>query len=150
MATKRKLATNKSPKTNKSAKNTIPAELHDEAVEYFVENSLANEHSRKADKARKSLYGGMSKIGLKEFHTIANIDGVAVNLHAEIKSGVREAADPVALYDLVKKGRITEEEFLSVISATKTAVEAKLGKSIFAQVAVAVPTTENVSVKPLR
>jgi hypothetical protein len=141
-------ATRKPTRKIASAAKAIPAELTAFAVEFHVQNSRSNEASRKATSARKSLYGGMKNIGLNAFDIETNLDGKPVVLHAEIGSQSREGVDSTKLFALFEKGRIKREDFLAVISASKTAVETVLGKDIMAQVAVATQTEENVSVKP--
>jgi hypothetical protein len=133
-----------------SAKKTVSAELTSLAVEFHVQNTKSNEASRKATSARKTLYGGMKTAGLASFDVETNIDGKPVVLHAEIGSQSRESVDAAKLFALFEKGRIKREDFLAVISASKTAVESTLGKDIMAQVAIATQTEENVSVKPAK
>lgn len=132
----------------KTAPKAIPTELTAAATKFYTHNNAANAASNAATKARKELYGGMKKEGIKSFDFETNIDGEKIMLAVEVSAGSREGADATALYALFKKGRITEDQFLSVISASKGAVEAKLGKDIFAQVAVATATAENANVKP--
>lgn len=132
----------------KTAAKAVPEAITAAATKYFVKNKEANAASGAATKARKELYGGMKKEGLKSFEFETSIDGEKTILTATVESGSREGADARQLYGLFKSGRITEEQFLSVISSSKTAVEDKLGKDIFAQVATVNSTAENANVKP--
>lgn len=138
---KRRLDTN-------ASKPSSTAEMQKLAVEFFVANNRKNEEARVAEKNRKQLYGKMKEAKLNSFDIDTNIDGKPITLSVEIGSGTQEKMDTLKLYDLFKKGRITEEQFLSVISASKTAVEGKIGKDIAAQIAISTNTTENVSVSP--
>lgn len=142
------MATTRPTRKLKTAAKAVPEALTAAATKYFVKNKEANAAKNAADKSRKELYGGMKKEGLKSFDFETSIDGEKVILTASVSAGSQEGADATRLYNLFKSGRITEEQFLSVISSTKTAVEGKLGKDIFAQVATVKATAENANVKP--
>lgn len=130
-----------------TAKKEISADLKQAAVTFFVKNKESNAAKGAADKARKELYGGMKKEGLKSFDFETNIDGSKVILDVSVSSGSQETADVEALYGLLKSKQITEAQFLSVIKAGKGDVEAKLGKDIFARCCKHVSTAENAHVK---
>lgn len=125
----------------------IPQELTTAAVTYYTKNKEMNAAKGISEKARKTLYGGMKKEGIKSFDFETNIDGKPVMLEVGIASGSREVVDAEKLFQLFEKGRITRTQLVGVLSATKADVE-KLGKDIFAQVAITTNTAENAQVKP--
>lgn len=121
----------------------VPAEIQKLAAEYFSANVEANAFKAKADKARKALLKTMTEAGL----TSADIDmlgtaGTMIPLQAVIATPDREEIDVALL-----RKQVTDDVFMKIVSATKTAVTEHAGSAVVTTCTVVSEGTTNVTVK---
>lgn len=129
----------------------VPTHLTQLAVTFYTKNAEMNAAKKVAEKARKELYGGMKEVGLLKFDLETNIDGKPFILDAEVGTGNdRTVIDVEKLFKRYEDGKLSRENLISMLSATKKAVEEGNGggKELLAQVSHTESGTENVSVKP--
>lgn len=122
--------------------SAVTQEMKKLAAESHRENVVMNAAKRKSEKARKALYSEMKDAGIKSFDLITNIDGKDISLESIVQRGERTVIDTAALSSIVSK-----DQFLAIISASKSKVEQVAGKDVAVRVARTEPGTENVSIK---
>lgn len=116
------------------------------AVRMYEANLAKNEADRLYKATRENLYKALQKKGVKEFTTPhADADGKAITLIATVEAKDREVVDTKLL-----RKKVTDAQFMLMVSATKSAVEEHAGKALCAQVCTLVPGEENVTVKKLK
>jgi len=120
----------------------ISEELQELARSTFKANKAKNIASREEANTRKELYKSMSDAGVKQFTTIAVVDGKRVTLEANIDAPKRVEVDVMALRKLVD-----EETFLAIVGATQTSVKHHAGEAVLRRCSSTVDGTENVNVK---
>lgn len=109
------------------------------------ENNVAMNKANKAYKdTREQLHAMMKAEGFQRFDTLAQVKGKPLTLVAEIETPDRTVMDVAKLSKLVPM-----DTFLTTVSASAKSVEENCGKAVVTQIAVTVPGTENVNVKPL-
>lgn len=121
----------------------VPTEVQRLATTYFSANVEANAQKAKADKARKALLKAMTESGL----TSADIDmlgvaGAMIPLQAVIATPDREEIDVALL-----RKQVTDDVFMKIVSATKTAVTEHAGSAVVTTCTVVSEGTTNVTVK---
>lgn len=141
------MATKKAKRSVASSedKSPISPEMKRLAVEMHLENAKANEHGRKAEKAREALYKAMKDAGVKEFNAETRVEKGTLSLVASIATPKRNVVDVAKLERLIPR-----EQFVRCVSASQKAVTDVAGTEIATQVLVETLGTENVSVKPLK
>lgn len=118
------------------------ASMKENARTFFTENQLSNKHKRAADKARKALLVEMADAKQDPFSFTTTIDGKRQTLDVEIAAGTAVQVDVAKLRKLVD-----EKTFMSIISASKTAIVDAVGTVIADQCTKTVPGNKNANVK---
>ena len=126
---------------NKSA-SKVTSEMKKLAVQNHLASVEANTASRKAEKARKSLYTTMKAAGVVSFDHTFSSGGASMTVDAEIKTPVRDSIDTEVLKKLVDG-----PTFDKIVSATKGKVTEFAGTEVAKQCSTPTNGTENVSVK---
>ncbi len=131
--------------TEKAPVRTVTEEMEAEAVKFYTENQLANEHGTKAKNIRKSLFADMLSAGVKAFKAVYRTDaGNRVDLQVEIAPG--RSTSEVNMKRLRKLVN-DDEKLLSLCTMTRTDVVTYFGTALAEQVCEMKPGAENVQVK---
>jgi hypothetical protein len=121
---------------------SISEDLQGLARAVFKANKEKNAATRVETESRKTLYKEMKNAGIKQFTTVAVVDGKRVTLEADIDAPTRVEIDVRVLRKLVD-----EETFLSIVSATQSSIKEHAGEAVMRRCATTTEGTENVTVK---
>jgi len=139
-STQRKLNVNVS--SSDSDKKPIPKAIKELARQVFLLNKEQNAAKTSYDKKRKELYSAMKDAGIDSFPDTMSVDGKAIAITTEISSSKSSECDVKKLLEIVGN-----EKFMEIVSASKTAVEAKAGTEVATRCFYTVIGNENVSIK---
>lgn len=120
----------------------VPAQVFVDAQTFYVQNKITNEAKGKADKARKSLFAALSRLGINTLDVPANIDGQATMLVATVAAKPGSYIDVAVLLSVLfptVKAAVdalpgeSQTLFYALLSASKGNTEDKAGKTVAAQ-----------------
>jgi len=114
--------------------------------EYAILNHHSNAYKRDMDAKKKELNIAMVRAGISDVSTAVTLpDGSVSMFEAAIGSQPEEVVDVALLRKLV-----SDDVFMSIISATKTAVKEKAGTNVLIVSTVEQEGREGLSIKKMR
>lgn len=113
------------------ATNGVTAKMLEDAQAFYEANKSKNKASSAETKAKNTLHKDMIRGSVSEFEFDATFEGSTTPMKAVIDEDTVEVMDVAKLRQLV-----SEEDFMKIVSATKTAVKDIAGEHIVMQCAV--------------
>lgn len=117
---------------------------------WFAENRIANKHIATAKKLRGIAHQAALKAEVLtgEFEFVDDTSGARMMVDWKVEAPVSDTADSDKLFDLYKKGTITEDQFKAAISTSMKAVKDACGSNVATLVTVPKTGDEVLSCTP--
>lgn len=129
------------PRQRPAVNGPTPKMLED-AKAYYTANKTKNAASAAENKAKKALHKDMIKGNVSEFEFTGEYNGSSTPMKAVISEDVVEVMDVEKL-----KALVSDEDFMKIISATKTAVTEIAGEHIVMQCATELTKPASLKLK---